>query len=96
MIYNYNLFSKYKSVNYSQLCRSVWLGLQADGQLSISDNKDVMKVKSDMSIRYEKRRYYVEPSTQMFEQAKLQNQTGSDKKVTTTHHRPLAYVQVSV
>ena len=77
----------------------MWLGLRNDSTSYTGDHKEIDKLKSDMSARYEKRRYYVEPSADMFDRAKAQNAVDTDKKNNASTNskgsRPFTYAQVT-
>jgi Arf-GAP domain and FG repeat-containing protein 1 len=68
-------------------CKKVWLGLH-DGRLPLAaDARDEVKMRELMTQRYEKRRWYVHPTPDMYEEAKKQNTPEMPPSVTAAHVR---------
>ena len=56
-----------------QLCKKVWLGLYDSRTNTEPDSKDEQKIRDFMSQKYEKKRWYVQPTETMHEEARKQN-----------------------
>ena len=73
-----------------QFCRKVWLA-RYDSQSAPEFNaKDDLRMREMMSQRYDKKRWYVQPTDVMYEDARLQNTTASSARTAAT--KPLTLV----
>jgi len=72
-----------------QFCRKVWLG-RYDSQLAPEFNtKDELRMREMMSQRYDKKRWYVQPTDVMYEEARQQNTTASTARTSAAAAKPL-------
>lgn len=63
----------YELIFVLQFCQKVWLGLYDMRSISSVDARDEIKMREMMSQRYEKKRWYVQPTDAMYEEARKQN-----------------------
>ena len=78
-----------------QFCQKVWLGLHDMRSLPSVDARDEVKMRELMTQRYEKKRWYVQPSEAMYEEARKQNASlAAASKLTVSTRPTIASVQV--
>lgn len=63
-----------------QFCRKVWLGTFDSRMAPEIDSKDEGRMREAMCLRYDKKRWYVQPTDAMYNDARGQNVTASTAK----------------
>lgn len=67
----------------------MWLGL-FDSRMSVDfDTRDENRMREAMSQRYDRKRWYVQPTDAMYEEARRQNETASTQKPGSAPAKPL-------
>lgn len=68
----------------NDFCRKVWLGTFDSRMAPEIDTKDENRMREMMSLRYDRKRWYVQPTDAMYEEARHQNETSSTAKLPPT------------